>query len=58
MMAIILKVIIKGVKYKLASGNIPTEKRIKPYPPIFNNTPANITEPAVGASTCASGNQV
>src|SRR5664279_4950415 len=34
------------------------EKRRKPYVPIFNRTPARITEPAVGASTCASGSQV
>jgi len=29
-----------------------------PYVPIFKRTPARITLPAVGASTCASGNQV
>jgi len=29
-----------------------------PYPPSFNNNPARITEPEVGASTCASGNQM
>src|SRR5678815_3638667 len=38
-----------------SSGN---ENRMKPYVPIFNNTPARITEPAVGASVCASGSQV
>ena len=26
--------------------------------PIFSSTPARMTEPAVGASTCASGSQV
>ena len=31
---------------------------MKPYVPIFSRTPARITEPAVGASTWASGNQV
>ena len=31
---------------------------MKPYVPIFSSTPARITEPAVGASTCASGSQV
>ena len=41
-----------------ASGNIGSEKRRKPYPPIFSSTPARITEPAVGACTCASGSQV
>src|SRR5208282_2701711 len=34
------------------------EKRMKPYVPIFSRTPARITEPAVGASTWASGSQV
>src|SRR3984885_1492203 len=47
-----------GAKYCDASGNSGIEKRLKLYPPIFNSTPARITEPAVGASTCASGNQV
>src|SRR3954471_16999003 len=40
------------------SGNIGSEKRMKPYPPSFSSTPARITEPAVGAWTCASGSQV
>ena len=29
-----------------------------PYAPIFRSTPARMMLPAVGASTCASGNQV
>ena len=29
---------------------------MKPKPPNLSNKPAKITEPAVGASTCASGN--
>src|SRR5690349_8972863 len=41
-----------------ASGNIGSENRTKPYPPIFSSTPARITEPAVGACTWASGSQV
>jgi hypothetical protein len=49
---------IIGVKNLEASGNIGIENLRKPYPPNFNNTPANITDPAVGASTCASGNHV
>ena len=57
-MATILNVIIKGIKNSVASGSIPKEKRIKPYPPIFKSTPAKITDPAVGASTWASGNHV
>src|ERR1039458_6046917 len=39
-------------------GNSASEKRMNPYVPIFNNTPARMTEPAVGASVCASGSQV
>ena len=41
-----------------ASGKNGRQKRRMPYPPIFRSTPARITEPAVGASTCASGSQV
>src|SRR5271157_3836263 len=41
-----------------ASGSSGTEKRRKPYVPIFSKTLARITDPAVGASTCASGSQV
>src|SRR5450759_4754558 len=37
------------------NGNV---KRTNPYVPIFSKTPARMTEPAVGASTCASGSQV
>src|SRR5579859_6068990 len=40
------------------SGNSGSEKRRKPYVPIFSSTLARITDPAVGASTCASGSQV
>ena len=57
-MATMLQGIIKGIKNSVASGSIPREKRIKPYPPIFKSTPAQITDPAVGASTWASGNHV
>src|SRR5271155_1480014 len=45
-------------KRSVASGNIGTENRRKPYVPIFSRTPARMTEPAVGASVCASGSQV
>src|SRR6266849_8088005 len=41
-----------------AAGSKGSEKRMKPYVPIFKRTPARITEPAVGASVCASGSQV
>src|ERR1700738_3502364 len=47
-----------GAKSCEANGNIGSEKRRKPYPPIFNRIADRITETAVRASTCASGNQV
>ena len=47
-----------GVKNSDAIGNIGIENLKKPYPAIFNKIAANITDPAVGASTWASGNQV
>src|SRR6266545_3448820 len=40
------------------SGGSGSEKRRKPYVPIFSRTLASTTEPAVGASVCASGSQV
>src|SRR5881396_157338 len=40
------------------SGSSGRENRRNPYVPIFSSTLARITEPAVGASTCASGSQV
>src|SRR6266478_1340912 len=40
------------------SGKKGREKRTKPYVPIFSKTPARMTDPAVGASMCASGSQV
>src|SRR5271157_6119299 len=40
------------------SGASGSEKRRKPYVPIFSRTLARITEPAVGASVWASGSQV
>ena len=39
-------------------GKNGSEKRTNPYVPIFSRTPARMTEPAVGASTWASGSQV
>ena len=56
--AIILSVKINGVKNSEASGNMGRENLKKPYPAIFKSIAASITDPAVGASTCASGNQV
>ena len=40
------------------AGKKGSEKRTNPYVPIFSKTPARMTDPAVGASTCASGSQV
>jgi len=42
----------------VAAGSMGTEKRRKPYAPIFSITPARMTDPAVGASVCASGSHV
>lgn len=47
-----------GVKYTLALGNLLLSTRIIPYVPNFNKIPALITDPPVGASTWASGNQI
>src|SRR5580765_4430477 len=46
------------VTFTDAFGTRGSEKRMNPYVPIFNSTLARITDPAVGASTCASGSQV
>ena len=46
------------VGFLAASGSSGREKRRKPYVPIFSRTLARTTEPAVGASVCASGSQV
>jgi hypothetical protein len=42
----------------VASGRMGRLNRMNPYVPIFRRTAARMTEPAVGASVCASGNQV
>ena len=47
-----------GANVKVASGKSGRQKRRNPYVPIFSSTPARITEPAVGASTWASGSHV
>jgi hypothetical protein len=47
-----------GAKKADESGNKPREYRKKPKPPNFNKIPAKITLPDVGASQCASGNQI
>src|ERR1700757_5212983 len=41
-----------------ATGNIGSENRKNPYPPILSRIAARMTDPAVGASTWASGSQV
>ena len=40
------------------AGKNGSANRRNPYVPIFSRMPARITDPAVGASTCASGSQV
>src|SRR6202046_2373268 len=47
-----------GAKSCDAEGQIASEKRRHTRPPIFKRIAARITEPAVGASTWASGSQV
>ena len=47
-----------GAAFRDASGKSGRQNRIMPYVPIFRSTPARMTEPAVGASTCASGSHV
>src|SRR5579862_3950588 len=46
------------VTFTDALGTSGSENRMNPYVPIFSSTAARITDPAVGASTCASGSQV
>src|SRR5437867_9575163 len=58
MMPITAIVIISGANWRDAAGNNPKLNRNRPYVPIFNRTPARITDPAVGASVWASGSQV
>src|SRR5262245_12410352 len=50
--------ILMMVGFLADSGSSGSEKRRKPYVPIFSSTLARITDPAVGASVCASGSQV
>jgi len=49
--AIKLITMIIGEKCSEAIGNKGYPNLINPYPPNFNNIPANKTEPATGAST-------
>src|SRR3982750_1895841 len=58
MMATTDMVKTSGANISGADGNIGREKRRKSQPPILSRMPARMTEPAVGASTCASGSQV
>jgi hypothetical protein len=53
-----LRVSIRGVKKTEAKGKSGIENRRNPYVPNFNRMPAKITDPAVGASTWASGNHM
>src|ERR1044071_1103723 len=53
-----IAMILMMVGFLADSGSNGREKRRKPYVPIFSRTLARITEPAVGASVCASGSHV
>src|SRR4030095_12461965 len=58
MMAIRLSTMIAGANVWAAPGNSGRANRMKPYAPSFSMIAARITEPAVGASTWASGSHV
>ena len=58
MMLMTARVPMSGANSRVASGNSGKPSFMKPYVPILSRTPARITEPAVGASTCASGSHV
>ena len=51
-------VMTSGAAANAASGNSGSAKRRNPYVPILSSTAARMTDPPVGASTWASGNQV
>ena len=53
-----LRTYTKGKKKKQPFEKINKSIRKIPYPPNFNKIPANITDPTLGASTWASGNQI
>ena len=50
--------IIRTVGFIAEPGKSGSANRRNPNVPIFSMIPARITDPAVGASTCASGSQV
>src|SRR4029079_5040977 len=58
MIAISDSTMIVGANVAAASGNSGTANRRNPYAPSLSRIPARITEPAVGASVCASGSHV
>ena len=52
------RMIMRTVGFSAAPGKSGSPNLRKPNVPIFSMMPARITEPAVGASTCASGSHV
>ena len=58
MMPMMASTAIHGAQARAAPGNSGRQKCRIPNVPIFSMTEASITEPAMGASTCASGSQV
>src|SRR5215831_4513108 len=53
-----IAIVLMMVGFLADSGSSGSEKRRNPYVPIFSRTLARMTDPAVGASVCASGSQV
>src|SRR3954468_21806662 len=53
-----VRIVVRTHGVIAADGKSGIAKRRKPYVPIFSMIAARITEPAVGASTCASGSHV
>lgn len=48
---------MNGYAKSFVKGLSTTSTRIIPYPPNLSSTAARIIDPAIGASTCALGNQ-
>ena len=53
-----LKAWTSGKNQTVPAGNNGITIRKKPYPPNFNSKLASITDPSVGACTCASGSHL
>ncbi len=58
MMPMTARIAMIGAMASAVPGKSGNANRSSPYVPILRRTPARMTDPAVGASTCASGSQV